>query len=266
MTETGIRKLLNVMASLRDSEHGCPWDLEQTHDSLVPYLIEEAYEVVESIESDGGRGLVDELGDILFQVVFHARIAEEQGRFSFDDVVDAICDKLIRRHPHVFAGWRVLSADQQSRQWEAHKSAERSATGRVSDQGSLLAGVPRALPAMTRGIKLQQRAAHAGFDWTAVDQVLAKVDEELAELREAFDAGEPEDRVEHEIGDLLQAVTNLARHVNVDPESALRKANGRFEKRFAFIEAQARRTGGTVSSMSLPEMEALWQQAKEKGY
>ena len=251
------------MTRLRDRDSGCAWDIEQTHASLLPYLIEEAFEVVESIEADGTDGLAEELGDVLFQVVFHARIAEEENRFRFEDVVAAICDKLVRRHPHVFARQQPLSVEQQSHQWQKQKDNERLQAGRDSTGASVLADVPLALPAILRSIKLQQRAARVGFDWSSVGEVLDKVDEELAELREVIDKQQPADRLEHEIGDLLLAVTNLARHAGIDPETALRAANRRFAQRFGHIEAEAERAGVPVSSLSLPEMEKLWQRAKD---
>ena len=263
MTDHGINRLLDIMASLRDRDHGCPWDIEQTHESLVPYLIEEAFEAIESIEADDTLGLVDELGDVLFQIVFHARIAEEDQQFGFDDVVAAICDKLVRRHPHVFADQQALSIEQQSHQWRKLKDLERREADREPANYSLLADVSLALPAIPRSIKLQQRAASVGFDWRSVDEVLDKVHEELEELREVIDGQQAADRLEHEIGDLLMAVTNLARHAGIDPETALRSANRRFERRFGHIEAEAERAGVSVSSLSLAEMEALWQRAKE---
>jgi len=254
-----IEPLLTIMRRLRDPDTGCPWDGQQTLASLVPYTLEEAYEVAETIEQGALSALPDELGDLLFQVVFYARIAEEQGRFDFADVVRKICDKLVRRHPHVFADARVESAEEQTREWEAHKQRERQRQG---SGGSLLDGVSLALPALTRAVKLQRRAARAGFDWPSVEGVLDKVREEMGEVEaELRDRPEPA-KVAAEIGDLLFSVVNLARHLEVDPETALRQANRRFERRFAWVETRLRAAGG-IEQASVAEMDAAWEEAKQ---
>lgn len=254
-----IEPLLEIMRRLRDPETGCPWDVQQTFASLVPHTLEEAYEVAETIEEGDLSALPDELGDLLFQVVFYARIAEEEGRFDFADVVRRIGDKLVRRHPHVFADARVESAEAQTREWEAHKRREREQQGKG---GSLLDGVSLALPALTRAVKLQRRAARAGFDWPSVDGVLDKVREEVAEVEaELRDSPDP-DRIAAEIGDLLFSVVNLARHLEVDPETALRQANRRFQRRFAGVEARLRASGG-IEQASTAEMDAAWEEAKQ---
>ena len=256
---SAIEPLLEIMRRLRDPETGCPWDVQQTFASLVPYTLEEAYEVAETIEQGDLAALPDELGDLLFQVVFHARIGEEEGRFDFADVVGRICDKLVRRHPHVFAGASVESAEAQTREWEAHKQRERE---QQKGAGSLLDGVSLALPALTRAVKLQRRAARAGFDWPAVDGVLDKVREELAEVEAELHETPDPHRVAAEIGDLLFSVVNLARHLDVDPETALRQANRRFQRRFAGVEARLQEKGG-VEQASLAEMDAAWEEAKQ---
>ncbi|WP_417486636.1 nucleoside triphosphate pyrophosphohydrolase [Maricaulis sp.] len=253
-----IERLRAIMAQLRNPDGGCPWDLEQDFRSIAPYTIEEAYEVADAIERDRYDELKDELGDLLLQVIFHSRMAEEQDLFDFDDVVRSINDKMIRRHPHVFGGASTRDADTQTVEWEAIKAAERKA----SDKGeSLLDDVPVALPAVKRAQKLQKRAATVGFDWPTAERVLEKVDEELAEVREAMAAGDPE-AVAEEIGDLVFVCTNLGRKMKVDVEAATRSANAKFERRFRHIEDALASSGRKFEDSSLEEMEALWTEAK----
>ena len=255
-----LQRLREIMRRLRDPHNGCPWDRVQTFASLVPHTLEEAYEVASSVEQNHLGELRDELGDLLFQVVFYSQIAQEQGLFDLDDVAAAICDKLERRHPHVFGNAQVADADAQTVAWEQLKADERH--GRDPDAG-ILDGIAAALPALTRAAKLQQRAARVGFDWPSVDGVLAKVDEELAEVCAELDAEVPvSERLEHELGDLLLAVTNLARHLKVDPEAALRRANRRFETRFRHMEQALAAHGGDLSQLSPAELDALWREAK----
>lgn len=240
----GIQPLLDIMAHLRDPEHGCPWDVVQTFGSIAPYTIEEAYEVADACTRDDMAALKDELGDLLFQTAFHARMAEEAGHFTFEDVVTAICDKMVRRHPHVFGGAKTPD-------WEDLKATERS----DGPDKSALAGVALGLPALMRAEKLQKRAARTGFDWPDQSGPRAKIDEEIAEIEAVFTSDERED----EVGDLLFAVTNWARHLGVDPEASLRRANAKFEHRFRAIEE---RGGEGFSALSLDEMEALWVSVK----
>ena len=253
-----IDALLEIMRRLRDPANGCLWDVAQDFASIAPYTIEEAYEVAGAIEDRDWPALKDELGDLLLQVVFHARMAEEARLFAFGDVVAAIVDKMVRRHPHVFGqGAAVANAEAQTIAWEEHKKRER---GR--DAG-LLADVPRALPALLRALKLQKRAASVGFDWDSARLVVEKIAEEAAEIAEAQAEGAPAAKLEEEMGDLLFAVANLARHLKVDPESALRAANAKFTRRFGFIEGALAAQGRTTAEASLEEMEAMWQAAKE---
>jgi ATP diphosphatase len=253
-----IDALLEIMRRLRDPASGCPWDVAQDFASIAPYTIEEAYEVAGAIEDRDWPALKDELGDLLLQVVFHARMAEEARLFAFDDVVAAIVDKMVRRHPHVFGqGAAVANAEAQTIAWEEHKKRERG------QRAGLLADVPRALPALLRALKLQKRAASVGFDWDSARLVVEKIAEEAAEIAEAQAEGASATKLEEEMGDLLFAVANLARHLRVDPESALRAANAKFTRRFGFIEDALAAQGRTTSEASLEEMEALWQAAKE---
>lgn len=260
---TGIERLLEIMARLRDPERGCPWDREQTFATIVPYTIEEAYEVADTVGRGDMDELRDELGDLLFQVVFYARLAEEGGHFDFSAVVDAIVAKLTRRHPHVFGDARVADARDQSREWERHKAAERAAKSR-DPAPSVLAGVNTALPALSRAVKLQRRAARVGFDWRRLEEVADKVAEELAEVRAEIAAAGGPARLTHEIGDLLLACSNLARFADIDPESALREANARFERRFRRIETWLAEQGKGPEQSSLEEMESLWRRAKQE--
>ena len=268
---TTIDDLLAIMARLRDPAGGCPWDLAQNFRTILPYTLEEAYEVAEAIESGSLDDLRDELGDLLLQVVFHARMAEEAGAFAFCDVVRAICDKMIRRHPHVFGAVDLPDAAAVRTHWEREKAAERARTaalggGTAEDDagsgGGVLAGVAQALPALVRAEKLQRRAAAVGFDWDAIEGVFDKVHEELGECRAAMaDPVDPAERV-HEIGDLLFSCVNLARHLGVDAEQALRAANHRFERRFARIEAGLSATGQRPGPEVRAEMERFWEAAK----
>jgi nucleoside triphosphate diphosphatase len=259
LNSTGdIKELIAIMARLRDPSGGCPWDLEQTFATIAPYTIEEAYEVAGAIEAADYAHLKDELGDLLLQVVFHARMAEERGLFDFAGVARAIVDKMVRRHPHVFGGGEAIaSAEAQTTAWEEHKRRERAAK---ADGESRLDGVTRALPALMRAVKLQARAAEVGFDWPSATTVVEKIVEEAHELS----AADPNDRshVEEEFGDLLFAVANLARHLRVDPETALRAANAKFMRRFKAIEDGLRAQSRTPEQATLDEMEALWQAAK----
>jgi ATP diphosphatase len=260
MTQTrDIAALLDIMRRLRDPNGGCPWDIEQDFASIAPYTIEEAYEVAGAIEEQNWPELKDELGDLLLQVVFHARMAEEKKLFDFSDVVAGINEKMIRRHPHVFAsGAAVEDSAAQTVAWEEHKKKERAAKAPAG--GSLLDDVPRALPALLRALKLQKRAASVGFDWDNATKVLEKLTEEAQEIVEARD--QSQEKVEEEVGDLLFVVANLARHLKVDPESALRAANAKFVRRFKVIESELAKRGKSPDEASLDEMEALWQAAK----
>lgn len=260
---TDIQKLLDIMAALRAPETGCPWDLEQTFDTIAPYTIEEAYEVDEAIRNKDMESLKDELGDLLLQTVFHARIAEELGEFTFGDVVDAISEKMVRRHPHVFAGATVEDADAQTAAWEQQKAAERKAKALATGvKPSALDGVTPGMPALLRAVKLQKRAARVGFDWPEAVQVLDKLQEESEELVEAFNAGSDHRHILEEFGDLLFVMANLARHMKVDPEEALRAANSKFETRFRGVEEKLRERGKTPEQSDLEEMDRLWDQVK----
>ncbi|MBM3615132.1 MAG: nucleoside triphosphate pyrophosphohydrolase [Alphaproteobacteria bacterium] len=251
----GMPRLLEIMRRLRDPVAGCPWDIEQTFATIAPYTLEEAHEVADVIERQAWDELPGELGDLLFQVVYHAQMARDAGLFGFDDVVRAIADKMVARHPHVFgAESRDKSAAQQTADWEKIKAAERGPAG-------VLDGVALGLPALVRAVKLQKRAARVGFDWPSTDEVLAKMREEMAELVEARESLGPEEVVE-EFGDLMFVMANLARHMQVDPETALRAANAKFTRRFAKIEAWLAEAGKTPAMSDLAEMDALWNRAK----
>ncbi|HXZ02993.1 MAG TPA: nucleoside triphosphate pyrophosphohydrolase [Stellaceae bacterium] len=257
-----LARLLAIMARLRDPERGCPWDRAQSFATIAPYTIEEAYEVAEACECGDSAALKDELGDLLFQVAFHARMAEEAGLFAFNDVARAIGDKMLRRHPHVFAGAAIADAAAQTAAWEEHKAAERRADAAASGAApSALDGVGAALPALARAEKLQRRAARVGFDWPDLPPILDKIAEEIGELREALRGGDPA-RVADEIGDLLFAVVNLARRAETDAEQALRAACRKFERRFRRVEALLAAAGESPETASLEDMEARWQQAK----
>ena len=269
MTDT--RALLEIMARLRDPAAGCPWDLAQDFRTIAPYTVEEAFEVADAIARGAMDELCDELGDLLFQVVFHARMAEEAGAFDYGDVVAAVCDKMTRRHPHVFGDARVADAEEQTRAWEAHKARER-AGGDAADDDSALAGVPKGLPALMRAQKLGRRASRVGFDWPDADGAFDKLEEEVAELgaalraRSAAAAGPAEqERLEEEIGDLLFAVTNVCRHAGIDAEGALLAANVKFERRFRAVEARLAADGRGPAESDLAEMDRLWDEIKAAG-
>ncbi|NNC37600.1 MAG: nucleoside triphosphate pyrophosphohydrolase [Acidimicrobiales bacterium] len=258
--KTPAVRLKAMMARLRDPENGCPWDVEQTFKTIAPYTIEEAYEVSQAIDNNDLGELKEELGDLLLQVVFHAQMASELGEFTYDEVSDAIVRKMISRHPHVFGDVHERNAIEQTVAWEETKAQERKLKGQDS-QKSILDGVAAALPALMRAEKLQKRAARVGFDWPNAQQVIDKITEEANELVEARDNGESQERIHEEMGDLLFAVTNLARKLGVDPEHALRDTNLKFTKRFTYIEDNSK---GALNEMSLDDMESLWQQAKGK--
>jgi ATP diphosphatase len=266
MTETSnIDRLLAIMAQLRDKKRGCPWDLEQDFATIAPYTIEEAYEVAEAIREGDMEALKDELGDLLFQVVFHARMAEEDGHFDFDAVAEAIAEKMIRRHPHVFGTVDIATAEAQTRAWEEHKAEERRERARrAGRRESVLDGVGVALPALTRALKIQNRAARVGFDWSEPAPILDKIEEEVAELRAELPGADPA-RLEDELGDLLFAVANLARRLKIDPEIALTKATSKFERRFRRIEETLEAGGTSAADAPLEVMEEHWQRAKREG-
>ncbi|HEY8581092.1 MAG TPA: nucleoside triphosphate pyrophosphohydrolase [Beijerinckiaceae bacterium] len=264
-----IADLLALMARLRTPGEGCPWDIEQTFRTIAPYTIEEAYEVADAIERDDLVDLRDELGDLLLQVVFHARMAEEAGRFDFGGVVEAVMTKMIRRHPHVFGDARNLSPEAVKGLWakikqaeKAERAAARAAAGLPpAEDAGVLSGVPTALPGLTRAVKLQEKASRVGFDWNDARLVLAKIREECDEFESELDAGDAP-TLQAELGDLLFAVANLARHASVDPETALRGANAKFERRFAHIERRLASAGRAPADATLAEMDALWDEAK----
>jgi ATP diphosphatase len=264
----GIGDLLTIMARLRDPQSGCPWDVQQSFATIAPYTVEEAYEVADAIDRNDMRDLCDELGDLLLQVVFHARMAEEAGHFAFADVVAGICDKMTRRHPHVFAGATVEDAEAQTSNWELHKRREREAMP-GHDDPSALAGIARGLPEWQRSLKLQRRAATVGFDWPGPAPVIAKLHEEIDEVRVEFAAvaSAPDDvqaraRLHDEIGDLLFVCVNLARHAKVDTGAALRHANAKFERRFRAMEALAHADATPLSTLSLQAQDQYWDRAK----
>ncbi len=255
-----IARLIEIMAALRAPGSGCPWDLEQDFSTVAPYTLEEAYEVADAIARGDLAALKDELGDLLLQVVFHARMAQEQGAFDFGDVVETITSKLIRRHPQVFADEQSRTAGAVKGMWERIKAEERAERGEQPAEGAL-AGVPAALPALTRALKLQQKAGRVGFDWNDARAVLTKIREEADEIEVALDAAD-EAHAAHEVGDLLFAMVNLARHLAADPEGVLRETNVKFERRFASIERALAARGKRPQDASLAEMEALWDEAK----
>lgn len=260
-----MNRLIAVMARLRDPDSGCPWDIEQNYETIAPYTIEEAYEVADAIERGDKEALKDELGDLLLQVVFHARMAEEDGDFEFGAVAAAIADKMVRRHPHVFGPDEVGSAAAQTRAWEDHKAAERQAKAAATGgRASVLDGVALGLPAMTRAVKLQRRAVRVGFDWPDLLPVFAKIDEEISELKTEISDRAPADRIADELGDLLFAVANLARHLGTDPEAALRHANAKFSRRFQAIEARYAAAGRDLTEADLDELEDAWQAVKRE--
>ncbi|WP_454286824.1 nucleoside triphosphate pyrophosphohydrolase [Rhizobium arsenicireducens] len=270
-----ITRLLDIMAALREPETGCPWDVVQTFETIKPYTIEEAYEVADAIERNDPDDLCDELGDLLLQVVFHARIAEEAGLFTFGDVVEAITKKMIRRHPHVFAVSDASTPDAVKLQWDEIKRQEKqeraerhAARARASDKpmpddpkAGFLGSVQRSFPALTEALKLQEQAAKVGFDWSEAEPILDKIEEEIGELREALRAGEP-DKIADELGDLIFALANIGRHVKADPEQALRGTNTKFRRRFGYIERTLEANGESLQAATLERMEELWQAAK----
>ncbi len=258
-------KLLEIMAKLRDPKGGCPWDLEQSFRTIVQHTIEEAYEVADAIEQDDFESLKSELGDLLFQTVFYAQMAREAGRFDMADVVGGLNDKMIRRHPHVFGRVSIADAEQQTHAWEKQKADERAEAAAAKGlKPSALDGVTPGLPALTRAEKLQKRAARVGFDWPEAAQVLDKVAEETQEIRAALEEKAPKESVAEEIGDLLFAVVNLARHLQIDSEGALRAANRKFERRFRRVEALLAAQGKEPAGSTLDEMETAWVQAKQE--
>ncbi|MGE8104026.1 nucleoside triphosphate pyrophosphohydrolase [Allorhizobium sp. NPDC080224] len=266
---TDINRLLEIMAALRQPETGCPWDIVQTFETIKPYTIEEAYEVADAIERKDPDDLCEELGDLLLQVVFHARIAEDEGLFSFGDVVESITCKMIRRHPHVFARSDADTPDAVKAQWDkikqeekAERLARRAARGSAADPDTgYLGSVQRSFPALTEALKLQERAAKVGFDWSEATPILDKIEEEIGELREALAENKP-DKVKDELGDLIFALVNIGRHVGTEPEQALRGTNTKFRNRFRHIETSLHASGETLEAASLERMEELWQAAK----
>ena len=258
---SSMQRLLGIMAKLRDPEQGCLWDREQTFKSIAPYTVEEAYEVADAIERGDLAHLREELGDLLLQVVYHARMAEEQGLFAFEDVAREIGDKLTARHPHVFGDADIRDAAHQTRDWEAQKAGERA----KASVAGVLDGIPAGMPALTRAEKLQKRAARVGFDWTELPPVFAKVREELAELEHEIASGSPRERLEDELGDVLFAAANMARKLGVDPEQALRGTNRKFERRFRHMESRLKERGLVPENVSLEEMDSYWDEAKRAG-
>lgn len=273
-----LEDLLAIMAQLRNPQGGCPWDLKQDFKSISPYTIEEAYEVVDAIDRGDLDDLCDELGDLLFQVVYHAQMASEEGSFVFDDVVQAISDKLVRRHPHVFGDDDLKTDSEIKGMWERIKQEEKTAKNNSEPANtSILDDIPVGLPALTRAVKLQNKAAKVGFDWPDASFVFDKIEEELQEVREAYSDAQQEGRdkgkelsafsqekLTEEIGDLMFVITNLARHMKIDPEHAARGANNKFCSRFSYIEQELERTGRSLDEASLEEMDALWDEAKTK--
>ena len=258
MRDESLDRLLEIMARLRDPVGGCPWDKEQTFATVAPYTIEEAYEVADAIERGDLDELKDELGDLLLQVVFHARMAEEMGAFDFADVARAIADKMVRRHPHVFEDVRYKDVAEQTESWEQIKAGERAAKAK-----GVLGDVPTGLPALTRAVKLSRRAAKVGFVWPTVHEVIGKLHEEVGELEAEIAAGDL-DKARHELGDVLFVVANLARTLDIDPEDAIRYTNAKFVRRFKYVEQELRTRGRTPDHSDLGEMDALWEEVKAK--
>lgn len=257
-----FRELIDIMAQLRTPNTGCPWDVEQTFETIYPYTIEEAYEVADAIERQSMPDLKEELGDLLFQVMFHSQMAAEAGHFTVEHVVQSICEKMNRRHPHVFSGGDDRTSDEQTIAWDALKAKERAAKAGDDNPPSALDGVAMALPALQRAEKLQKRAGRVGFDWPSADDVFEKLDEELAEVKDAIAEGDQE-HLEEEIGDLLFVAANLARKLSIDPEHALRKGNAKFERRFKAMEALAKQNDQDFDALDINAQEALWQAVKQ---
>ncbi len=260
-TKNNIKDLITIMKRLRDPIKGCAWDLEQDFSTIAPYTIEEAYEVAEAIEINDMPHLKDELGDLLFQVIFHAQMANEKGYFDFSDVIESICEKMIRRHPHIFAEESYRSAEDQTKAWENQKAEERKSKNNAA---SILDGVTSGLPALSRAVKLQNRAARVGFDWPDTAQVLDKLNEEMAELSAEMVKSGDQAKVFEEFGDMMFVYANLARHMDIDPETALRSANHKFESRFKQVEQRAKIQNKTLESMTLEEMDQLWDDVKHQ--
>jgi MazG family protein len=277
---SSIQRLLDIMARLRDPKRGCPWDLQQSFKTIAPYTVEEAYEVADAIERDDLASLRDELGDLLFQVVFHSQMAQEQGAFSFDDVANAICDKMERRHPHVFGDASIETADAQTVAWEEQKRRERAEKNGGREHASVLDDVPVALPALTRANKLGKRAAQVGFEWSDVHGAIDKLDEEIAEFKaevrqhvclqadaggaQQAHEGRQHERLAAEIGDVLFCVVNVCRYLKIDPELALKRTNASFERRFRYVERGLAARGKTPQQATLEEMDQLWDEGKTK--
>lgn len=255
---SSIDKLRHIMRQLRHPERGCPWDLKQSFATIAPYTIEEAYEVEDAIARNNFADLKDELGDLLFQVVFHTQLAEELGVFNFDDVAEAVSQKMERRHPHVFDSVEVENTDDIIQNWEAIKAKERSEKSR--DNASLMDDIPTSMPALSQAVKIQKRAAEVGFDWPTIDPIFEKLAEETEELRVEINQGSNKTRLQDELGDMLFVLANLARKLNLDPEQSTRSTNRKFIKRFQWMESQT-----NLSSITLDEQESLWQKAKEQG-
>lgn len=264
-----VERLLSIMAKLRDPDSGCPWDLKQDFASIVPYTIEEAYEVADAIENGSMDDVQDELGDLLFQVVFYAQLGKEQQHFDFEEIAKTVADKLVRRHPHVFESNTQPCLDELQQNWEHVKQQERAQKfaqqGTAKIDESILANIPKGMAPLVKATKIQKKCAKVGFDWPDAEPVFDKVDEEIGEIKEAMQSPiENQDHVEEEVGDLLFAVVNLARHLGVDAETALRKANYKFESRFRQVEKTVVATRGSVQSSSLDQLESIWQQVKGK--
>ncbi len=257
-----MEKLLNIMTLLRDPKKGCPWDQHQTLESIIPHTLEEVYELLEVIENKQWSELSGELGDLLFQIVFYAQIAKEQGMFEFSDIVDELCDKMERRHPHVFSDETITSIEQQKRRWEEIKTEEKTTKNSNYQDTSALSNINHFLPALPLAKKLQHKAAKVNFDWTEISDVFAKLQEEINEVKEAI-ALKDIDAIEDEIGDLLFMVVNLARHNNIDPEKSLRRSNRKFEQRFRLMELLMKKKHTCFQQLSINEMEDYWQQAKK---
>ena len=262
---TPIDQLLDIMSKLRDPEGGCPWDLEQNFETIAPHTIEEAYEVAEAIARNDMAELKDELGDLMFQVVFYAQMAKEAGDFDFNDVVTAISEKMIRRHPHVFGNADIATAEAQTLAWEETKARERAAKTKNSEaRASALDGVAETLPALTRAVKLQKRAARVGFDWPSIAPVFEKIEEEMGELRAEIDNGGSKARIAEEYGDLLFVLANLGRHLELEPEAVLRASNRKFIRRFQTVEQRIANTGKNIAECSLEEMDAVWNEIRKE--